>query len=366
MLDFCTYFDRNYLARGLALYASLRRHCGEFSLWVLCLDQETQLTLERLGLPGIEVVTLAQLESGDPGLLAKKPSRSRLEYYYTCGPALMLHLFETQPRIQLLTYLDADMFFFADPALAMEEMHEASVGLTSHRVPDARNTALYGEFNDGWVSCRPDAEGLDALHWWRKRCLQSCSTDDLGSGVCGPQKYLDELPSRSARVAVLKHPGANVGFWNYFNLQYGIKEGQVSVEQQPLLCFHFGDFRLQGRWWLHPNYSRRLLFPSRLVRRWVLVPYARTLRQLERALDLGGAIARRTGVLLTPLSQPAKLPVHGRGPIAWGLRLFREIRALGNSVFLPFLTGGRPEPEVALILTELQKRTGNATSPRMR
>lgn len=220
MLDFCTYFDRNYLARGLALYASLRRHCAAFSLWTLCLDEETQLSLERLGLPGLQVVPLAQLESGDPSLLARKSSRSTLEYYYTCGPALMLHVFRTRPHIDLRTYLDVDMFFFADPAPALRELTEASVGLAFHRVVDARTIALYGEFNVGWLSFRSDADGLDALRWWHTRCLESCSTDHLEAGICGDQKYLDELPPPSSRVVVPKHPAANLGFWKHGRFQY--------------------------------------------------------------------------------------------------------------------------------------------------
>jgi hypothetical protein len=355
VLAFCTYFDRNYLARGLALYASLRRHCGAFSLWTLCLDEETQLSLERIGLPGLHVVSLAQLESDDTDLLARKSSRSTLEYYYTCGPALMLHVLRTRPDIDLLTCLDADMFFFADPAPALAELTEASVGLASHRVVDARTVALYGEFNDGWVSFRSDADGLDALGWWRTRCLESCSIH-LEAGICGPQKYLDELPPRSSRVVVLKHPGANLGFWNYFRFQYDRVAGRVFVQGQPLLWFHFGDFLLGWRWWLHPNYSRRFMFPSRLVRRWVLAPYARTLHQLGRALAPGGAIARRTGVALTPRLHPTASPAPVPGLIAWGLRLLRLIRRVGNHVFFPFRRGGPLEPEVGIILAEMEGR----------
>lgn len=352
VLQFCTYFDRNYLSRGLALYASLRRHGGPFSLWTLCLDEETRLTLERLTLPGVKVIALGELESCDPDLLAVKTSRPRLEYYYTCGPALLRHVLTTHPDIDLLTYLDADLFFFGDPAPVIRELAGASVGLVSHRITDARSISLYGEFNVGWVSFRSDAEGREALEWWRARCLESCATDHPETGICGDQKYLDELPRRSHRVVAVQHQGANLAYWNYGRFHYRRVGRTVYVEGQPLLWFHFGDFRLRWQWWLSPTFAARVLFPSRLVRRRILAPYARTLRELERALAPGGAIARRTSVAVRPRVEPA--PPVPRPPGLKGriVQTIRWLRTAGNYVFLPVRVREPLEIEVQIILAQ--------------
>src|SRR5438445_2392963 len=66
---FCTYFDRRYLARGLALYRSLQRHCPDFQLYVLTLDELTHDILSKLGPSSIVCIPLAQLEASDPELL---------------------------------------------------------------------------------------------------------------------------------------------------------------------------------------------------------------------------------------------------------------------------------------------------------
>src|SRR5436309_7310877 len=91
---YATYFDRHYLPRGLALYRSLVRHSPPFVLWVLCLDDETHRVLSLLRLPGVNLVPLAVLERADPALLQVKPQRRTYEYFWTCGPAYLVHLLQ--------------------------------------------------------------------------------------------------------------------------------------------------------------------------------------------------------------------------------------------------------------------------------
>ena len=74
--EFCTLFDRNYLPRGLVLYRSLERVCADFRLRVFCMDDETQTVLDRMALPNLRVIGLAELELHDPELLAVKPTRT--------------------------------------------------------------------------------------------------------------------------------------------------------------------------------------------------------------------------------------------------------------------------------------------------
>ena len=48
---YCTYFDHNYLSRGLALYHSLQRHAPGARLWVLCLSERCFDVLQQSALP---------------------------------------------------------------------------------------------------------------------------------------------------------------------------------------------------------------------------------------------------------------------------------------------------------------------------
>ncbi|MGB7066492.1 MAG: hypothetical protein WBF55_15235, partial [Syntrophobacteria bacterium] len=79
MLYYCTYFDINYLIKGLALYRSLVRQAIPFRLWVLCFDEPTYEILRHLELPEIVPISLAEFEEGDAELLGVKANRSRVE-----------------------------------------------------------------------------------------------------------------------------------------------------------------------------------------------------------------------------------------------------------------------------------------------
>src|SRR5450759_3254503 len=144
--DFCTLFDRNYLFKGLALHESLQRHVGDFTLWVLCMDAMVYEVLEKMRLPALRLISLAQFEDED--LLRAKATRTQAEYCWTCTPSLPLYLLNHVPDIEAITYLDADLFFFGDPAGAYAEMGEGSVGIVGHRLSPvhehlALNSGIY-------------------------------------------------------------------------------------------------------------------------------------------------------------------------------------------------------------------------------
>ena len=58
-----TYFDINYLVKGLALIQSLRRHeNGNFRFFVICMDQITQSFINHFRIPNVTAVNMADIE----------------------------------------------------------------------------------------------------------------------------------------------------------------------------------------------------------------------------------------------------------------------------------------------------------------
>lgn len=249
MRYYCTYFDRHYLNRGLALIESLHRHeTSPFTLFVVCMDEITRAVLAELAVPGLRLIPLHEIERKDEALLAAKGSRSLVEYYWTMTPTIILRILECHREIDLLTYLDADLFFFSTPQPIFEELGENSVLIHEHRFSPSQASlkAHNGRFNVGLLSFRRDTRGLQALRWWRERCLEWCFAR-YEQGKMGDQLYLEDWPARFEGVSVLQHRGGGVGPWNHDQYDIGVSnEGRTMVDSAALIFYHFHSLKLAG------------------------------------------------------------------------------------------------------------------------
>jgi hypothetical protein len=292
---YCTYFDAAYLPQGLALYESLRRHSGPFELWVLCLDEETGEVLRKLTLPGIRPVPLHSLEAADPALRTVKPDRSRVEYYFTCTPSWIHFVVERQGEGEVVTYLDADLLFYSDPSLLYEELGEGSVMAVPHRFPvRARSREKFGIFNVGFLAFRNNTVSASCLSRWRDQCLEWCY-DRVEDGRFGDQKYLDEWPDRLApHFRVLENPGGGLAPWNWRNYQITVEGGDILVDGERLVFFHFHGLKALGRGVYDVGSGAAGI--SRIVRQQIYGRYIRALEEVrERYLPDGAPGQSRYG-----------------------------------------------------------------------
>ena len=240
MRYFCTYFDHNYLPKGIALYTSLQGHCAnEFQLWVLCLSPECYSTLKSLNLQNLCPIPLSDIEDFDQGLLKVKPTRTTVEYYFTCTPCLPLFLLKQHSGIDVITYLDSDLFFFNSPEPIFQEIGSSSIAIIPHRFsPNHQVLDRYGIYNVGWLSFRNDPNGRDCLEWYRSQCLEWCF-DRYEDGKFADQKYLDSWPNQFSGVCVLQHKGANLALWNITNYSVRLTHQGLFVDELPLIFYHF-------------------------------------------------------------------------------------------------------------------------------
>jgi len=270
---FCTYFDRNYLSRGLALHRSLAAHCDSFVLWVLCLDDDCFQQLDAMDLRGVRLLRLADLERAVPGLADARPTRSAVEYYFTCTPALMSYVLARGPVLGQVTYLDADTFFYGDPAPVFDEIGERSIAIVAHRYPaHLWSMHAYGTFNVGWITVRRDEEGSACVGRWLEQCIEWCY-DRIEGDRYADQKYLDEWPSRYGNLVVLRHKGVNVAPWNLMNHVVSGDGRGVWIDERPLVLFHFHGFKQKHPWVFDTHTARYGSGTSRRARTLVFQPY---------------------------------------------------------------------------------------------
>ncbi len=248
MMNFCTYFDINYIHKGLALYQSLVNTDEPFNLWILCFDEESYKILKSLNLTHIKLIAENEFDEGDDLLIATKASRSRIEYFWTCTASLPLYIFKQDPLIDVLLYLDADTYFFSSPIVILDELGDGNILIVPHDYSEEfEDHTAAGIYNVGIMAFRHNVAGLECLSWWRERCIEWCYWK-YENGQIGDQAYLNDWPERFEKVVVCSHIGINAAPWNI--AKYGVgATGQTNylVGNRPLVCYHFHYFRLCSR-----------------------------------------------------------------------------------------------------------------------
>lgn len=233
MYNYCTLFDSAYLSRGLAMYESLKSYACAFHLYIFAFDERSFKTLYKLNLEHVTVIKLADFE--DESLLAVKGSRSKGEHCWTCTPSVIKYCLDNY-QLDHCTYLDADLYFFNDPAVLLEELGGKSVLITEHRyTPKYDQSETSGIYCVQFMTFRNTVEGMAVLSWWRDACIDWCYAK-AEDGKFGDQKYLDDWPARFAGVHVLKNPDGGVAPWN-------VQQYDLSHDYFNIVFYHFHDFK---------------------------------------------------------------------------------------------------------------------------
>lgn len=270
MNHYCTLFDSYYLIKGLTMYNSLAAVEKDFVLYILCFDDIAYDILQKLNLPHVVLCRLEDFENED--LLKVKKERTKGEYCWTCTPQVIAYFMDIY-KLPRLTYLDADLFFYAPPAVLLDEFTASgrSVLITEHRYTRAykhlEKTA--GIYCVQFISFANDGNGLTVLNWWKERCLEWCY-NRFEDGKFGDQKYLDTWPEKFERIHVLEHLGGGTAPWNI--QQYRV-EKLPSVNSIPVIFYHFHDFAIQSNW----TFDYGDLPLSKSVKEYIYNPYIEAL-----------------------------------------------------------------------------------------
>lgn len=241
-MKFCTIADKNYLTKALAMYQSLIENLEQFTLYFLCLDDETFLKLEQLELPNLYIVRLALLESLDIELRNAKnnqPSKYGTQYsqYCWCLTPYFTNYILTNycKKNEYLTYVDSDIYFYGSPKKIIEEMKGMSVGIHTHRFTPPIKETDSGWYNVGIVVFKNDTSGLFISSLWKYWLLNPKNEFYNKYGTCGDQKYLELFEKICDSVCIFDK-----------NILHSAPWCCNDLSGKDILWYHFSHFTING------------------------------------------------------------------------------------------------------------------------
>ena len=221
MEHYVTLFDSLFLPQGLALHASMERHTGAYTLWILCMDDETFRLLQRFDLPNVRLLKITTLETKE--LKQVKPLRTRAEYCWTITPFTPRFVFEEDSSVKRVTYIDADMWMRKNPTPIFRELEASGkqVLLTDHAyAPEYDQSTTSGQYCVQFMTFNRGGSEL-VRKWWEDRCIEWCYARHE-DGKFGDQKYLDDWPERfPGEVHVLENKELILAPWNSLRYPFG-------------------------------------------------------------------------------------------------------------------------------------------------
>jgi len=252
VLNFTTFFDSNYLPKGIVLYNSLLKVIKQpFKLYLLCLDQVTYdfFILNKYDFEHVELIKIDNFENYNQELQLAKNNRTLVEYYFTLSPILPLYLLKNY-KLDHICSMDADLFFYDSPENIFEALSKYSIIITPHKFSiELKNLEKYGLYNVSFQLFKNDEIGLACLNKWKEECLNWCKDDyDVINNRFADQKYLDNWVNKYKKaILTLDGPDTGLAIWNINNYILKIKNDVFTSNSENVIFYHFHNFKSMTR-----------------------------------------------------------------------------------------------------------------------
>lgn len=248
MLNFTTFFDSNYLPKGIVLYNSLLKQIKQpFKLYLLCLDDETFnfFINHKIDFEYIELIKIADFEYNNPEINTAKHNRSLVEYYFTLSPVLPLYLLQ-EYKLDHICSMDADLFFYSSPENIFNALNSYSIIITPHKFSiELKNREKYGLYNVSFQLFKNDETGIACLTKWKNECIDWCKDEfDEIKNRFADQKYLDNWQNIfSNKLLILDGSDTGLAIWNINNYDLKIKNDTLFSNNNKVIFYHFHNFK---------------------------------------------------------------------------------------------------------------------------
>jgi glycosyltransferase involved in cell wall biosynthesis len=247
---------RNYLAYARVLAGSLQRAHPGLRLSVLVLD-DREPTIRAADEP-FDVVSPADVGLTEAELHRMATIYDVMELATAMKPWVFQYHFDRGSEV--VVYLDPDIEVFAplDDIVGLAARH--SIVLTPHttkpiprdgKLPGEREILLSGVYNLGFLACAAAAQPF--IDWWSERLRRDC-VNAVSDGFFVDQRWIDFVPGYFEHY-LLADPSCNVAYWNIFQRELSLSNGQYQVDGRPLTFFHYSGFAPETPWLLSRHQS---------------------------------------------------------------------------------------------------------------
>jgi len=236
-----TIVSNNYLHYARTLMQSVALHHPDAQRYCVIVDRDLTPGQELAAEFDAIALSALKLPHGDEFYF----QYTILELNTAVKPWALEYLLELGHR-QVL-YIDPDIRLY-QPLTEVNDLLDggAALVLTPHllapndddRSPGDLDIRVAGTYNLGFcaLSAQPSARAF--LRWWQGKLARDCVVDKA-VGIFVDQSWVDLTPGMFDQVAVLRHPGYNVAYWNLAQRAVTETPQGFLVNGQPLRFFHF-------------------------------------------------------------------------------------------------------------------------------
>lgn len=237
----------NYLAQARTLGDSLRRTNPHIRFIIGLVDRLDVAQVPPDMLPDFELLELHTI--GISSLQEMCEHYNITELNTAVKPYFFRYFFERVPQVSNVIYFDPDIIVY-QPLTELENLlQKHDFVLTPHLTtpiddqltPNELHHLNTGVYNLGFIALRKSPEALDFVKWWEEKLFDECKID-LCNGLFVDQNWVNFAPVFWNNIHVEKHPGWNAAYWNLHERRFSFKEGTHSVNNLPVVFFHYSGY----------------------------------------------------------------------------------------------------------------------------
>ena len=244
----------DYLSQAITVGYSYVEHNPEDKFVIYLFDkiQGRFDSSQFLPLEIIEVDT-SQIENFDEMLI----KYNLFELLTAIKPSISLMALNQFKEYDCYIFLDSDMLVynnFSEVNMIIDtgieiiiSSHFFSLIPVDGNYPDDKTYFNCGIYNAGFYVFTQGRNAVAFLNWWQERLKTECLLD-FSRGLFYEQVWLNLVPIYFENVSIIKHPGFNVGYWNFHERALTVAENsELRInEDYPLVFFHFSGYDIRS------------------------------------------------------------------------------------------------------------------------